>query len=162
MKSRIFIGSSSEGLETAKFIKNRLKDEFECYLWTDDVFKYNDSFLDTLLKEAGAFDFGILVFTKDDHLVSRGKGFDSPRDNVLFEYGLFLGRLGPSKAFIIHEEEVKIPSDFSGITLCRFQRTKDLSNSESLRNELDKLIKQIHQYLKDLDILVFYRQLQLQ
>ena len=52
MKPRIFIGSSREGFEVADYIKTQLNANFDCYLWTDEIFKYNDSFLDTLLKEA--------------------------------------------------------------------------------------------------------------
>jgi hypothetical protein len=143
MKPRIFIGSSTEGIKTAEYIKIYLSSEFECFLWTDEVFKFNDGFLETLLKEASAFDFGILVFTKDDHTVSRGKGFETARDNVLFEYGLFLGRLGPSRAYIIHDNEVHIPSDLSGITLCKFDSNPDISKSATLNEELEKLKKQI-------------------
>ena len=69
MKARIFIGSSKEGLAVAAYIKDQLNSKYECYLWTDDIFKFNESFLFTLLKEASLFDFGILVATKDDFSV---------------------------------------------------------------------------------------------
>jgi predicted nucleotide-binding protein len=55
-----------------------------------------------------------MVATKDDFLNSRGTEFDSARDNVVFEYGLFLGRVGPGRAFVIQEEGTKIPSDLYG------------------------------------------------
>lgn len=42
MKPRIFIGSSTEGLGIAQQIKDYFSQEFECYLWSDDIFKYND------------------------------------------------------------------------------------------------------------------------
>lgn len=143
MKPRVFIGSSGEGLNVAKYIKLALKSEFEIYLWTDDIFKANQSFLDTLLKEAGYFDFGILIATKDDYTHSRDKSFDTPRDNVIFEFGLFLGRLGSSRAFIIQEEDVKLPSDLLGITVPRFKNESDLSTSSSLNNEIEKIKKTI-------------------
>ena len=51
MKPRIFIGSSGEGLKVAEYIKHKLqKAEFEVYLWTDDIFKANNSVLETLLR----------------------------------------------------------------------------------------------------------------
>jgi hypothetical protein len=42
----------------------------------------------------------------------------SPRDNVLFELGLFMGRLGRSRTFILHQRvpAPKIPSDLAGVT----------------------------------------------
>jgi predicted nucleotide-binding protein len=112
LKPRIFIGSSGEGLEVAKYVKSYLSADFDCYLWTDDIFKFNESILETLLKEASLFDFGLLIATKDDFLQSRNNAFDAARDNVVFEYGLFLGRVGSSRAFVIQEEGTKLPSDY--------------------------------------------------
>ncbi len=145
MRPRVFIGSSSEGLEVAKYVKQHLQKDFEVFLWTDDIFKANQSFLDTLLKEAGYFDFGILVATKDDYTKSRDKSFDTPRDNVIFEFGLFLGRLGASRAFIVQEEGAKLPSDMLGITVPRFKNELDLSKSETLNNEIEKIKKTINE-----------------
>lgn len=157
MKTRIFIGSSSEGLNVAKRVKAFFSNDYECFLWTDDMFKYNDNFLETLLKEANLFDFGILVFTKDDFTTSRDRKFDSPRDNVVFEYGLFLGRLGRDNAFIIQEKDVKLPSDLFGITHATFEcktkkkccfvkkkfvEKKSLSAClEKLKNQIDNKVK---------------------
>lgn len=100
MRARIFIGSSTEGLDIAQKVKDFFSTDFDCYLWNDGMFKYNENYLETLLKEANLFDYGILVFTKDDFTKSREQQFDSPRDNVVFEFGLFLGRLGRDNAFI--------------------------------------------------------------
>lgn len=143
MKTRIFIGSSKEGLEIAEYVKLQLGTKYECYLWTDDIFKFNESFLYTLLKEASLFDFGILVATKDDLSTIRDKSFDTPRDNVIFEFGLFLGRLGPSRAFVIQESGAKLPTDLLGITVPKFEKTIPLSNSTSLNNEIERISKTI-------------------
>lgn len=148
MKPRIFIGSSKEGLPLAEKVKDFFKTDFDCYLWTDDIFKFNDNFLETLMKEASLFDFGFMVFTKDDHTISREKEFDAPRDNVLFEYGLFLGRIGRDKAYIIIEEGIKIPSDMLGITLATINCNRDSENkieidNNSLSNTLERLKRQI-------------------
>ena len=121
MKPRIFIGSSSEGLAVAQQVKAFFENDYETYLWTDDIFKFNENFLETLMKEANLFDFSLLVFTKDDYTKSRLVGFDSPRDNVIFEFGLFLGRLGRNNAFVVKDEDVKLPSDLLGITLATFK-----------------------------------------
>jgi hypothetical protein len=143
MKPRIFIGSSKEGLEVAEYVKAELQRNFECFLWTDDIFKYNESFLHTLLKEASLFDFGILVATKDDFSTIRDKFFETPRDNVIFEFGLFIGRIGASRAFVIQEIDAKLPSDMLGITVPTFERTYPISKSESLKNEITRISKTI-------------------
>ena len=141
MKNRIFIGSSSEGLEIAEYIKSQLCKKYDCYLWTDDIFKFNESFLDTLLKEASLFDFGILIATKDDFSTIRDKSFDTPRDNVIFELGLFLGRLGSSRAFVIQENGAILPTDLMGITVPRFEKASPISNSISLNYEIERISK---------------------
>ncbi len=151
MKPRIFIGSSTEGLDIAQKVKDYYANDFECYLWNDGIFRYNENYLETLLKEANLFDYGILVFTKDDFTKSREKKFDSPRDNVVFEYGLFLGRLGRDNAFILQGDNVKLPSDLFGIThanfkykKCWFKKTRSLDES-SLNDSLKRLKKQIEE-----------------
>ena len=45
MKPRIFIGSSSEGLSVAKRVKDFFQNDYDCFLWSDDIFKNNESFL---------------------------------------------------------------------------------------------------------------------
>lgn len=121
MKSRIFIGSSSEGLPVAQRIKEFFEPEYECYIWNDGVFKYNEGFLETLVKSASLFDFGFMVFAADDMSRIRHHEYSTTRDNVLFEYGLFLGRVGLDRAFVLIEEGVKIPSDLQGVTLLSYK-----------------------------------------
>jgi predicted nucleotide-binding protein len=58
-----------------------------------------------------------MVATADDVVTSRHHSFDSPRDNVLYEFGLFAGGLGRNKVFYVVEQGIKIPGDLSGITL---------------------------------------------
>jgi predicted nucleotide-binding protein len=48
-----------------------------------------------------SFDFAILVLTPDDLTQSRGKQQPSPRDNVVFELGLFIGALGRDRVFMV-------------------------------------------------------------
>lgn len=152
MKARIFIGSSKEGLNIAQKVKNFFSADFECSIWTDDIFQYNESYLETLLKEANLFDYGILIFTKDDFTKSRDNYFDSPRDNVVFEFGLFLGRLGRDNAFILQEENVKLPSDLFGITHATFKYKKPrvfcsqknvTIDEKTLKESLSKMKRQI-------------------
>lgn len=138
MKPRIFIGSSSEGLDVANRIKEFFKEDYDCYLWTDNIFKNNESFLETLVKSASLFDFGFMVFSADDELIVRDKHFESARDNVLFEYGLFLGRVGLDRAFVIAQQEAKIPTDLLGITNTRYEVEKDADGKKVATDSLEK------------------------
>lgn len=152
MKPRIFIGSSTEGLEVAKRIKSFFSPDYDCFLWTDEIFKNNNSFLETLVKSASLFDFGFMVFSADDKAIVREKGFDTPRDNILFEYGLFLGRVGLDRAFVIAEKDAKIPTDMLGITQTRYEVTirRDAKKvaTNSLEEGLILLKKQTDENLK--------------
>ena len=152
MKPRIFIGSSSEALDVAKRIKDFFSSDYECFLWTDDVFKNNESFLETLVKSASLFDFGFMVFSADDKGTIRNEHFETPRDNILFEYGLFLGRVGLDRAYIIAEETVRIPTDMLGITHTRYIVETDEQGekkaTDSLERGLETLKKQIEENLK--------------
>ena len=147
MRPRIFIGSSSEGLSVAERVKNFFSASYDCFLWTDDIFKNNESFLDTLLKSASLFDFAFLIFSADDMELVRDNVFDAPRDNVLFEYGLFLGRVGVDRAYIIAEKDIKIPTDMLGITYTRYE-TEDKIATATLEIGLEKLKKQIDDNVK--------------
>lgn len=153
MRPRIFIGSSTEGLYAAEYVKDYFSVDYDCVVWNDNVFKYNNSFLETLLNSASLFDFGFLIFTKDDLAIVRDEAFEEARDNVIFEYGLFLGRLGVERAFILAEEGVKIPSDFLGITLAQIPTSDGLGGEkvvmpDKMDAELAKLKKLIDDYVR--------------
>ena len=107
MKPRIFIGSSTEGLSVAQRIKAFFEPDYDCYIWNDNIFQFNEGFLETLLKSASLFDFGFMVFAADDVTKIRDQEYETTRDNVLFEYGLFLGRVGIDRAYITQVSQVK-------------------------------------------------------
>ncbi len=146
MKQRIFIGSSVEGLNIAEKIKDYFKDSYDCFIWTDDIFQYNEGFLETLVKSASLFDFGFMVFSADDISKIRGKEHETVRDNILFEYGLFLGRVGVDNTYILYEKGVKLPSDLQGVTLAEYSTNIINGKKEpddSINSTLGKLKKRI-------------------
>ena len=128
MKKRVFIGSSSEERGIANIVKGLLDNDFEVVIWDDQlwdrsVFKLNSNFLHDLLKAPLKFDFGILIGTPDDKVESRGKNYLQARDNILFELGLFIGRLGIEKCAFLVDSEVKEISDLDGIFLSKFNKS---------------------------------------
>src|SRR5262245_55510243 len=143
VKPRLFIGSSTEALPIAKFVKDSLNDVAECIIWNEKVFGINKSYFDTLLEVPNLNDYAILIASKDDKTESKSKMFESPRDNVIFEFGLFLGRLGKRKVFIIEEEGVKLPSDIYGIEIPKFTRGAKQVNSKSLVACCERLKEEI-------------------
>jgi hypothetical protein len=113
----VFIGSSKEQLEIARTIQAELySDEIEAVVWPP-LFQPGDSILETLDRQANNFDFAILVLNGDDSLQSRGGTEKAPRDNIIFELGLCVGKLGRDRCFYIFKsnERPKIPSDLAGV-----------------------------------------------
>ena len=114
----VFIGSSLEGLPIAQQVQYELHHLTAPRLWTQGVFEPGGSTLRSLLKEVRSHDFAVLVLSPDDTTTSREATSTSPRDNVIFELGLFMGRLGPNRTFLLYDKSsnLKIMSDFDGIT----------------------------------------------
>jgi hypothetical protein len=120
MTPQIFIASSSEGLNFATAIQDlliqKLGQKVDVRLWKQE-FKISKAFIESLEKETFDNDFAILVLTPDDITTSRKKKKESPRDNVIFELGLFMGSLGRERCFFVHNEtpDLKLPTDLLGI-----------------------------------------------
>jgi len=114
----VFVGSSSEGLEFARAVRNSLGREAEVTIWNEGHFELGQTFIEGLTKALSHFDFAVLVLTPDDLVGSRTSEAFGPRDNVIFEPGLFMGGLGRDRTFILHQANPppKIPSDLSGLT----------------------------------------------
>jgi len=129
-KPSVFVGSSSEGVEFARAVRWHLQNDAEITLWNDGFFRPGATFIDTLVNSLPRFDFAILVFKGDDLTTSHGVETFSPRDNVIFELGLFMGRLGRSRTFIVYEEsaKVKMPTDLAGVTTASFQWPREDQN----------------------------------
>jgi hypothetical protein len=91
--------------------------------WRYGVFKSGESTLESLLKALNRFDFAALILTPDDLVESRGGTSSSPRDNVIFEIGLFIGRLGRERVFIVSQRnsDLKIPTDLLGIKSIQYK-----------------------------------------
>jgi hypothetical protein len=82
------------------------------------MFPPGKSNLESLVETASTLDFAALVLTPDDLIESKGKTINSPRDNVLFELGLFMGRMGRERTFAVYNRDVpiKLPTDLAGVT----------------------------------------------
>lgn len=117
-ETRVFIISSAEALPVARIIQNALSHDFLVTLWTDGVFRATSYALESLESAVDESDFAIAVAHSDDLTLFRGADWPTPRDNVVFELGLFMGRLGRKRAILMEprEDKVKLPSDLSGIT----------------------------------------------
>lgn len=131
---RLFIICSVESLPIARAVQNAFEhDPFHVVIWTDGVFKVASYSLQSLEDEVDRSDFAIAIAHADDLTKVRGADWPTPRDNVIFELGLFMGRLGRARAILMEprEEKVKLPSDLAGITTIpyHFERIEDAAAS---------------------------------
>lgn len=117
-KPSVFVGSSSEGLEVARAIRVNLSDDARVTLWNEGPFRPMHGYLESLVNALDQFDFAVLVATADDLTTQRQEATLTPRDNVLFELGLFLGRLGRERTFLVSSTNPspRLPSDLAGVT----------------------------------------------
>ena len=119
---KLFIGSSHTNLRVAQVLANNLEDVAEVTVWNEGVFGMGYGFLETLIKQLEDYDFAAFILAPDDMTTSKDQTRPAPRDNVLFESGLFMGVLGRDRVFLVHDEteNIKIPSDFAGVTLATY------------------------------------------
>ena len=118
-KVRVFIISSTEALPIARAVESAFEyDPFHVTVWTDGVFRASWYPVESLEQQLDSSDFAIAIASPDDVVETRGKSAATARDNVIFELGLFIGRLGRKRTFLLEPrgEEVKLPSDLIGIT----------------------------------------------
>jgi len=154
MKRKLFIGSSSgPGLKLAQTVAARVTnvcgDWLECDTWNrGDVFGINRSFLDSLLRASQRYHYGIFVATKDDPTVKKGASVVEPRDNVIFEMGLFLGSMGVSRSFLLVEKGVGLPSDFDGISVPYFS----IEDEKSAVSAVDIILQRIDRTRKSFNL----------
>lgn len=132
-KPRIFIGSSAENLEVARNLQLELDHEAFSTIWSQSVFQLSSTALDDLISQARESDFAIFVFSDDDLLKMRGKEEITVRDNVIFEFGLFIGVLGKDRTFAVKPRgvDLHIPTDLWGITLGEYERNRPDENLQA-------------------------------
>ena len=120
----VFIGSSKESLPIAEAIKSNLESkDIIVQLWTDGVFGASQFILTELEKQVHESDFAVLVLGNDDVVESRDEISGAPRDNVIFELGLFMGALSHERTFMVipRDCDIKIPTDLLGLIPLKYQ-----------------------------------------
>jgi CRP/FNR family cyclic AMP-dependent transcriptional regulator len=146
---QVFMMSSTEALPIARAIQsNFLHDNFSAVLWSDGVFTASSYAMEILEKAVGASDFGIVIVQPDDLINIRGEARSVPRDNVIFEIGFFMGRLGRKRTLLLEPlgENVKLPTDLSGLMTISYQYGKP----EELPSLLDPVCNQIRKIINNL------------
>ena len=165
---RIFVASSTSSLSIAERLAKSLdasqqdgagrsrSEDGECprseeflrikaVCWTKG-FRASQFTLENLIEEAKQCDFAAVVLTGDDAAKKKGVAGWLPRDNCIYEAGLFTGALGPShqRCFLLSSVEPKdLPSDVQGLTYIPIRTGQSSAARHSLRvaaNEIRRCI----------------------
>src|SRR5262249_6367819 len=135
---RVFVASSSEAEPIAKQVRLRLQQELGSdgvvELWRTQ-FEPGETTIESLERVAEEVDCAALVLTPDDVSVSRHIARLAPRDNLVFELGLFLGALGRERSIVVRDakSKLKLPSDYVGVTALTYQGSTPDDVSTSLK-----------------------------
>jgi hypothetical protein len=126
------VGSSTESLDIAYSVQQNLECDAEVTVWNQGIFEPSKYNLDSLVQNLDEFDFGIFVFSGEDVIRIRGASHATVRDNVIFEMGLFCGRLGRDRCYILiprgPSEDIHLPTDLVGITPALYEPNRTDSN----------------------------------
>ena len=148
-KPRIFLGSSGKQEKLLRALTRGLEDIAHVEPWTTS-FNPGTTTLERLVELAHEVDFAVFVFAQDDWTATSppapnptGSGQASPRDNVVFEAGLFGGVLGMRRTFILHASGAKLPSDLFGLTCVRYADATTPSEVRAINEKLRKAIENV-------------------
>jgi len=143
VKPRVFIGSSTAAANYAGAIHDALADSAGCTTWTEGAFGLSKSTIDNLMKNLRDSDFGIFVFAADDTAIIKGDLLNVPRDNVVYEGGMFSGYLSPERCFIAVPKSVpvRVPTDLLGMTLAFYEDDRSDKNYVSAVSTFCRQVK---------------------
>ena len=141
-KPRIFLGSSGKQAKLLQAITRGLEDVADVEPWTT-TFNPGRSTLDRLVELSQEVDFAAFVFAQDDWTTTDASqsGQASPRDNVVFEAGLFGAALGIRRTFILHANDSKLPSDLLGLTTVRYDQATSPAEVRAINQKLRTAIE---------------------
>ncbi len=147
-KPRIFLGSSGKQAKLLQALTRGLEDVADVEPWTV-TFNPGTTTLGRLVELTREVDFAAFVFAQDDWTsaepaaASPDAAQASPRDNVVFEAGLFGGVLGMERTFILHANGAKLPTDLLGLTCVRYGDATKAAEVKAVNQKLRKAIEDI-------------------
>lgn len=137
----VFIASSIESLEIAKSLQYSLAHEANVSIWTEGIFSPGYSIVESLINIAERTDLAIFILGSDDFLISQSAKDSQLRQNILFELGLFIGKLGSSRIIISlpENENSALPTDLIGLVQHKTNRTEIFKLTNVIIHRLKQL-----------------------
>jgi predicted nucleotide-binding protein len=145
--------SSSEAKHVAEALRTGLEKDVFSRVWNDGVFFAGGYPLEALEQQVSESDFAVAIAEPDDIVQSRGVTQRTLRDNVLFELGLFMGKLTRYRTILIHPriKNLKLPSDLQGLTLIPY----DDGDESSVQTRIEPACAQLRDIVKKLGVRTF-------
>ncbi len=135
----LFFGYSSKARYTALKISRFLGADLGLRVMDWEVdFTAGQSILQAIEGAAKQCSGGIFLFTKDDELLNGTENAAAPRDNVVFEAGMFIQAKGKERVLIIREAGAKMPADLGGDI---YLQLNDSESTQMIENSLRKFIR---------------------
>ncbi len=152
---KIFIGSTTENLSKAKWIEELLLEIFQdskqlkidtIGWWENSSFPFGKSFYEALILLADSCDAAIILAGAEDLTNKRGVLEFQPRDNLIFELGLFAGKNGREESLLVTLGNTRLPSDLEGISKLELSDSEDSEkfkkrNRSKISAWLNQLVK---------------------
>jgi CRP/FNR family cyclic AMP-dependent transcriptional regulator len=113
---RIFIGSSMAAKRQAHVIASHFESGTVEFVRWWDAFTPGRTLLQDLDALAENVDAAVLVMSPEIPASVRGNDVLLPNQNVLFEFGYFYGKLGPSRTALVPYGNFYMPTDLNGYT----------------------------------------------
>jgi hypothetical protein len=141
---RVFIGSSSESLEELDRVASWIESfNYTALPWNDlELFRPGKTVFDSLSNIARDVDAAIFIFSEDDKVWYRNDTSTQPRDNVLIEYGLFLGVLGTGRVIFCRKGNPRFATDLLGIMHV------DISNQSAAKIKIRNWLRSVEESMK--------------
>jgi hypothetical protein len=109
----VFLAYSSNARATAKDVQTFLSERGVSVLDWEIHFSPGAAILDELVQASRRCLGAIMLLTKDDNIIGE-ETYAAPRDNVIFEMGLFMEGKGRERVLVVREEGAKMPADIGG------------------------------------------------
>jgi hypothetical protein len=136
----VFLAYSSKARATANDIGKFLSSRGVSVRDWEIHFAPGATILDELLEASKSCLGAIMLLTKDDDFLGE-ENFAAPRDNVIFEMGLFMEAKGRERVLVVREQGAKMPADIGGGIYLPLQNRDDITPIQmKLLDFIDKRI----------------------
>ena len=165
---RVFVASSSKQIKVAKTIASllnkastgpaALQPPLHAYAWTEATFSFSSTYIESLEYELECADFAVVIMTAQDVALVGREIVDLPRDNVIFELGLFMGRLGRDRCYFFVDDTsaTHLPSDLTGVKAIRFV-PDDTASAEARARRLSARCRDLVAQIRKSDLGARYK-----